>query len=152
MQIWMINSQKQAFDSGICPIPFLYDHWKISAMCILMNYVASFIIYRQMRGEELEGLTVDELQQLEKSLESGLHKVLQTKVWWLSFFFASVWWLGLVLFLLGNMNHSFIGYIIAGSTILGTDQWAPTKGKEQLKGFTYCNVTYCNIYIHTHTC
>jgi hypothetical protein len=54
---------------------------KISAMCILMNYVASFIIYRQMRGEELEGLTVDELQQLEKSLESGLHKVLQTKVW-----------------------------------------------------------------------
>lgn len=50
-------------------------------MCILMNYVASFIIYRQMRGEELEGLTVDELQQLEKSLESGLHKVLQTKVW-----------------------------------------------------------------------
>jgi len=34
---------------------------------------------RQMRGEELEGLSVDELQQLEKNLETGLHKVLQTK-------------------------------------------------------------------------
>jgi hypothetical protein len=35
---------------------------------------------RQMRGEGLEGLTVDELQQLEKNLETGLHRVLQTKV------------------------------------------------------------------------
>ncbi|CAM0944001.1 unnamed protein product [Alopecurus aequalis] len=34
---------------------------------------------RQMRGEELEGLSVDELQQLEKNLETGLHRVLQTK-------------------------------------------------------------------------
>ncbi|KAK8463191.1 hypothetical protein SEVIR_1G335300v4 [Setaria viridis] len=34
---------------------------------------------RQMRGEELEGLSVDELQQLEKNLEAGLHRVLQTK-------------------------------------------------------------------------
>ncbi|XP_062221925.1 MADS-box transcription factor 22-like isoform X1 [Phragmites australis] len=34
---------------------------------------------RQMRGEELEGLSVEELQKLEKNLESGLHRVLQTK-------------------------------------------------------------------------
>ncbi|KAK3155353.1 hypothetical protein QOZ80_2BG0202130 [Eleusine coracana subsp. coracana] len=34
---------------------------------------------RQMRGEELEGLSVEELQQLEKNLEAGLHRVLQTK-------------------------------------------------------------------------
>ncbi|KAM0926987.1 hypothetical protein ACQ4PT_003123 [Festuca glaucescens] len=34
---------------------------------------------RQMRGEGLEGLSVDELQQLEKNLETGLHRVLQTK-------------------------------------------------------------------------
>jgi len=34
---------------------------------------------RQMRGEELEELSVDELQQLEKNLETGLHRVLQTK-------------------------------------------------------------------------
>lgn len=34
---------------------------------------------RQMRGEELEGLSVEELQQLEKNLETGLHRVLQTK-------------------------------------------------------------------------
>jgi len=37
-----------------------------------------------MRGEELEGLSVEELQQLEKNLEAGLHRVLQTKVWQLS--------------------------------------------------------------------
>jgi hypothetical protein len=34
-----------------------------------------------MRGEELGGLSVEELQQLEKNLEAGLHRVLQTKVW-----------------------------------------------------------------------
>ncbi|CAN6246011.1 unnamed protein product [Urochloa humidicola] len=36
---------------------------------------------RQMRGEELEGLSIEELQQLEKNLEAGLHRVLQTKLW-----------------------------------------------------------------------
>jgi hypothetical protein len=36
---------------------------------------------RQMRGEELEGLSIDELQQLEKNLEAGLHRVMLTKVW-----------------------------------------------------------------------
>lgn len=35
---------------------------------------------RQMRGEELQGLTVDELQQLEKSLDAGLHQVIEKKV------------------------------------------------------------------------
>ncbi|GMH24140.1 hypothetical protein Nepgr_025983 [Nepenthes gracilis] len=34
---------------------------------------------RQMRGEELQGLSIEELQQLEKSLESGLNRVLETK-------------------------------------------------------------------------
>jgi hypothetical protein len=34
-----------------------------------------------MRGEELEGLSIDELQQLEKNLEAGLHRVMLTKVW-----------------------------------------------------------------------
>ncbi|WVZ81959.1 hypothetical protein U9M48_029282 [Paspalum notatum var. saurae] len=34
---------------------------------------------RQMRGEELEGLSVDELHQMEKRLEAGLHRVLSTK-------------------------------------------------------------------------
>ena len=35
---------------------------------------------RQMRGEDLRGLNLDELQQLEKTLESGLVRVLETKV------------------------------------------------------------------------
>lgn len=35
---------------------------------------------RQMRGEALEGLNVEELQQLEKVLEKGLSRVLEIKV------------------------------------------------------------------------
>ncbi|RLN12726.1 MADS-box transcription factor 55-like [Panicum miliaceum] len=34
---------------------------------------------RQMRGEELEGLRVEELHQMERKLEAGLHRVLRTK-------------------------------------------------------------------------
>ncbi|XP_038718071.1 MADS-box protein JOINTLESS-like isoform X2 [Tripterygium wilfordii] len=34
---------------------------------------------RQMRGEDLQGLKIEELQQLEKVLEAGLSRVLQTK-------------------------------------------------------------------------
>jgi len=32
-----------------------------------------------MRGEELEGLSVEELLQMERKLEAGLHRVLSTK-------------------------------------------------------------------------
>lgn len=34
---------------------------------------------RQMRGEDLQGLSLEELQQLEKSLETGLGRVIETK-------------------------------------------------------------------------
>jgi hypothetical protein len=34
---------------------------------------------RQMRGEELHGLSLEELHQLEKSLEAGLNRVIETK-------------------------------------------------------------------------
>ncbi|KAG7637072.1 Transcription factor MADS-box [Arabidopsis thaliana x Arabidopsis arenosa] len=34
---------------------------------------------RQMRGEELQGLDIEELQQLEKALETGLTRVIETK-------------------------------------------------------------------------
>lgn len=33
-----------------------------------------------MRGEELDGLTVEDLQRLEKNLESGLSRVVDRKV------------------------------------------------------------------------
>lgn len=33
-----------------------------------------------MRGEELQGLNIEELQQLEKSLEAGLSRVIEKKV------------------------------------------------------------------------
>ncbi|OMO56259.1 Transcription factor, K-box [Corchorus capsularis] len=35
---------------------------------------------RQMRGEDLHGLNIEELQQLEKSLESGLSRVMEKKI------------------------------------------------------------------------
>ncbi|KAE8731286.1 MADS-box protein AGL24 [Hibiscus syriacus] len=35
---------------------------------------------RQMRGEDLQGLNIDELQRLEKLVESGVARVLETKV------------------------------------------------------------------------
>ncbi|XVE60597.1 hypothetical protein DITRI_Ditri05aG0141100 [Diplodiscus trichospermus] len=38
-------------------------------------------LLRQMRGEDLQGLNIDELQQLETMLESGLTHVLATKVY-----------------------------------------------------------------------
>ncbi|CAI9116153.1 OLC1v1017229C1 [Oldenlandia corymbosa var. corymbosa] len=34
---------------------------------------------RQMKGEDLQGLNIEELQQLERTLEAGLSRVLQTK-------------------------------------------------------------------------
>ena len=34
-----------------------------------------------MRGEELQGLNIEELQQLEKSLEAGLSRVIEKKVY-----------------------------------------------------------------------
>lgn len=74
----MRNLRKQAFDSGVS-YSLLHDQWKEN-VCNVYAYDALFLIYRQMRGEELEGLSVEELQQLEKNLEAGLHRVLQTKV------------------------------------------------------------------------
>lgn len=35
---------------------------------------------RQMRGEDLQGLNIDDLLQLEKSLEAGLSCVIEKKV------------------------------------------------------------------------
>ncbi|EAZ36278.1 hypothetical protein OsJ_20600 [Oryza sativa Japonica Group] len=41
--------------------------------------LSQFASSKQMRGEELEGLSVEELQQMEKNLEAGLQRVLCTK-------------------------------------------------------------------------
>lgn len=35
---------------------------------------------RQLRGEDLQGLNIEELQQLERSLETGLGRVIEKKV------------------------------------------------------------------------
>ncbi|PPS16977.1 hypothetical protein GOBAR_AA03602 [Gossypium barbadense] len=39
------------------------------------------ILERKMRGEELHGLDIEELQQLEKSLEIGLSRVMEKKAY-----------------------------------------------------------------------
>lgn len=36
--------------------------------------------FRQLRGEDLQGLNVEELQHLERSLEIGLGRVIEKKV------------------------------------------------------------------------
>ncbi|KAK2973507.1 hypothetical protein RJ640_020169 [Escallonia rubra] len=42
-------------------------------------YDISPINNRQMRGEDLRGLSIEELQQLERSLEAGLGRVIEKK-------------------------------------------------------------------------
>lgn len=39
-----------------------------------------FEINRRLRGEELQGLSIEELQHLESSLEAGLNRVIEKKV------------------------------------------------------------------------
>lgn len=39
-----------------------------------------FTSNRHMRGEELQGLCIEELQHLERSLEVGLNRVIEKKV------------------------------------------------------------------------
>ena len=48
-----------------------------------MKYV--FLLFRKMRGEDLQGLTIEELQNLEKTLETGLSRVLERKACSLDF-------------------------------------------------------------------
>lgn len=61
--------------SSLDPVTVKYMH--ASYMC----FQSFFHLYcRQMRGEDLQGLTLDELQKLEKTLEAGLSRVLERKV------------------------------------------------------------------------
>ncbi|XP_040942404.1 MADS-box protein AGL24 isoform X5 [Gossypium hirsutum] len=48
-------------------------------ICIPTNWINHLLSFRQIRGEDLQGLNIDELQQLEKLLELGLTRVLETK-------------------------------------------------------------------------
>ncbi|KAK8517406.1 hypothetical protein V6N12_016258 [Hibiscus sabdariffa] len=50
---------------------------KLERPCLELQWAVHYI--RQMRGEELHGLNVEELQQLEKSLEVGLSRVMEKK-------------------------------------------------------------------------
>lgn len=47
---------------------------------MLHNVEIKSLTYRQIRGEEIQGLNLEELQQLEKSLEAGLGRVIEKKV------------------------------------------------------------------------
>lgn len=48
-------------------------------MCIL-KYNSLSIKNRKLRGEEIHGLNIEELQLLEKTLEIGLSRVIEKKV------------------------------------------------------------------------
>lgn len=57
----------------ILKAPLFMDHKLITNIKLLK-------FYRQLRGEELQGLNIEELQRLEKSLEAGLSRVMEKKV------------------------------------------------------------------------
>ncbi|CAN6979559.1 unnamed protein product [Brassica rapa subsp. trilocularis] len=59
--------------TNICVFFKFRNNYHFLTVCVYM------IMYRQMRGEELQGLNIEELQQLEKALESGLTRVIETK-------------------------------------------------------------------------
>lgn len=44
-----------------------------------------------MRGEDLQGLTIEDLQQLERSLETGLSRVIEKKVSHYFLIFFHIW-------------------------------------------------------------
>lgn len=44
-------------------------------------YYQSCLLSRRFRGEDLDGLSFEDLQQLEKSLEVGLSRIIETKVY-----------------------------------------------------------------------
>lgn len=77
-----------------------------------MGYKYDPLKNRQMTGEELQGLDIEELQQLERSLEAGLGCVIKKKV--CIYHLVFVWFE--ILFFLGkeivNVNH-FSGLICA---------------------------------------
>ncbi|KAL0909310.1 hypothetical protein M5K25_020163 [Dendrobium thyrsiflorum] len=61
-------------------VPSLDLQLENGSMTILSNQVAEATRQlRNMRGEDLHGLTLQELQQLEKTLETGLSRVVQKK-------------------------------------------------------------------------
>uniref|UniRef100_A0A804PMW6 MADS-box transcription factor 22 n=1 Tax=Zea mays TaxID=4577 RepID=A0A804PMW6_MAIZE len=70
------KTEQPSLDLNLC-VYFQLEHSKYANLN--EQLAEASLRLRQMRGEELEGLNVEELQQLEKNLESGLHRVLQTK-------------------------------------------------------------------------
>lgn len=79
-----------------------------------------------MRGENLEGLSVEELHQMERKLEAGLHRVLSTKVGRLLKVFSI-----LQLLCLGLCITVFdIMHVSSGPAIHATNQRITAKGEK----------------------
>ncbi|XP_026656399.2 MADS-box transcription factor 55-like isoform X4 [Phoenix dactylifera] len=74
---------EQSFHSVLCGMSYLYGFYlklENSKHASLSKQVADMSLQlRQMRGEVLEGLSIEELQQLEKALEAGLSRVIDRK-------------------------------------------------------------------------
>lgn len=58
----------------------MHELEKEKSIILMKICVCCLSIYRQLKGEELQGLTIEELHKLEKSLETGLSRVLERKV------------------------------------------------------------------------
>lgn len=59
---------------------YIYASLRAIFWYAFVQNITRLTINRRMRGEELQGLSIEELQHLEKSLEAGLSHVIEKKV------------------------------------------------------------------------
>nr|GMC96766.1 MADS-box protein JOINTLESS [Ipomoea batatas] len=58
---------------------YIYIHIQCDFLQKSLIHAEMCCIFRQMRGEDLQGMSIEELQQLERSLETGLSRVIEKK-------------------------------------------------------------------------
>lgn len=67
---------------------YIYIHIQCDFLQKSLIHAEMCCIFRQMRGEDLQGMSIEELQQLERSLETGLSRVIEKKVQTLILYFG----------------------------------------------------------------
>lgn len=102
----------------------LWIHRMVQLVYVAINSLVCSC--RQMRGEELHRLNVEQLQELEKSLESGLGSVLKTKVR------AATWDCPLDVRSCNVAHRDLWSCSSSEQENSGWDRWTGTKGKSMI--------------------
>ncbi|EXB57291.1 MADS-box protein JOINTLESS [Morus notabilis] len=68
-------------ESGLLSFVFAYSLWCQTLLALVPTFGLVLVgpVFRQMKGEELEELNLDELKKLEKLVETGLGRVIEKK-------------------------------------------------------------------------